>query len=95
MHAFARVRAHACACVRDMLSIYDNNISPGLIMIIIKNIIIYFIQMKHIDDLPSTGTRLVGIIYTYNSLNNVMMPTLSLGIGVYIINSHISNFYTI
>ena len=29
-------------------------------MIIIKNIILYFIQIRHTDDFPSTGTRLVG-----------------------------------
>ena len=28
-------------------------------MIIIKIIILYFIQIRHTDDLPSTGTRLV------------------------------------
>ena len=67
MHAFARVRAHACACVRpfvracvrDVFAIYDNNILPRLIMIIIKNIILYFIQIKNNEDFPSTGTRLV------------------------------------
>ena len=31
-------------------------------MIIIKNIILYFIQIRHTDDFPSTGTRLVLII---------------------------------
>ena len=31
-------------------------------MIIIKNIILYFIQIRHTDDFPSTGTRLVSII---------------------------------
>ena len=30
-------------------------------MIIIKNIILYFIQIRHTDDLPSTGTGLVYI----------------------------------
>ena len=30
-------------------------------MIIIKNIIIYFIQIRHTDDFPSTGSRLVWI----------------------------------
>ena len=30
-------------------------------MIIIKNIILYFIQIRHTDDFPSTGTRLVQI----------------------------------
>ena len=28
-------------------------------MIIIKNIILYFIQIRHTDDLPSAGTGLV------------------------------------
>ena len=31
-------------------------------MIIIKIIILYFIQIRHTDDFPSTGTRLVGIM---------------------------------
>ena len=34
-------------------------------MIIIKNIILYFIQIRHTDDFPSTGTRLV--IYKMDS----------------------------
>ena len=42
--------------VRDVFAIYDNNISPGLLMIIIKIIIIYFIQIRHTDDFPPTGT---------------------------------------
>ena len=32
-------------------------------MIIIKTIILYFIQIRHTDDFPSTGTRLVIIIH--------------------------------
>ena len=55
------VRAHGrvcAACVRDGFAIQDNNISPMLIMIIIKIIILYFIQIRHTDDFPSTGTRL-------------------------------------
>ena len=63
--ARACVRAHACACVRacvrDVFSIYDNNILPTLIMIIIKSIILYFIQIRHTDDFPSTGIRLVSV----------------------------------
>ena len=55
----ACVRARARACVRDVFAIYDNNISQRLIMIIIKIIILYFIQIRHTDDFPSTGTRLV------------------------------------
>ena len=31
-------------------------------MIIIKIIILYFIQIRHTDDFPSTGTRLVIIM---------------------------------
>ena len=31
-------------------------------MIIIKIIILYFIQIRHTDDFPSTGTRLVSVI---------------------------------
>ena len=31
-------------------------------MIIIKIIILYFILIRHIDDFPSTGTRLVYLI---------------------------------
>ena len=41
-----------CACVRDVFAIYDNDILPRLIMIIIKIIIIYFIQIRHTDDFP-------------------------------------------
>ena len=43
-------------CVRDVFAIYDNNISPGLLVIIIKIIILYFIQIRHTDDFPPTGT---------------------------------------
>ena len=51
-----RVCVHACVMC---IALYDNNILPRLIMIIIKIIILYFIQIIHIDDFPSTGTRLV------------------------------------
>ena len=43
--------------MRDVCNIYDNNISPMLIMIIIKIIILYFIQITHTDDFPPTGTH--------------------------------------
>ena len=58
---FVRECERACvhACVRDVFAIYDNDILPRLIMIIIKIIILYFIQIRHTDDFPSTGTRLV------------------------------------
>ena len=48
------VCAHACACVRDVFAIYDNNILPRLKMIIIKIIILYFIQIRHTDYFPCT-----------------------------------------
>ena len=48
------------ACVCDVFAIYDNDILPRLIKIIIEMIIQYFIQITHTDDFPSTGTWLVG-----------------------------------
>ena len=45
--------------MRDVFVIYENNISPRLIIIIIKMIILYFIHIRHTDDFPSTGTWLV------------------------------------
>ena len=47
----------------DVCAIYDNNISPSLLMIIIKIIILYFIQIRHTDAFPPTGTLLVPIIF--------------------------------
>ena len=49
---FASVSVRACvhACVHDVFAIYDNDILPRLIMIIIKISILYFIQIRHIDD---------------------------------------------
>ena len=42
----------------DVFAIYDNNISPSLLMIILKIIILYFIQfqIRHTDNFPPTGT---------------------------------------
>ena len=51
-------------CVRNVCAIYDNNISPSLLMIIIKIIILYFIQIRHTDAFPPTGTLLVYINLT-------------------------------
>ena len=56
----ARVCSCVHACVCDVFAIYDNNVLPRLIMIIIK--IIYFIEIAHNDDFHSTGTRLVFLI---------------------------------
>ena len=44
---FACVHVHGC--MRDVFAIYDNDILPRLIMIIIKIIIQYFIQIRHTD----------------------------------------------
>ena len=51
--ACARVSGCVRACVRDVFAIYDNNILSRLIMIIIKIIILYFIQITHTEDFPS------------------------------------------
>ena len=48
------MRTSVHACVRDLFSIYDDTILPRQ-MIIIKIIILYFIQSRHTDDFPSTG----------------------------------------
>ena len=63
MHVRVPVCARACmrACVHDVFSVYDNNILPRLIIIIIQMIIRYFIQITHTDDFLSKGTRLVTI----------------------------------
>ena len=52
VNVFASVSVRACvhAWVRDVFAIYDNDILPRLIMIIIKIIILYFIQIRHTDD---------------------------------------------
>ena len=55
------IHACVCACVRDVFAIYDNNTLPRLIMIRIKIIFLYFIEITHTDDFPSTGTRIVVI----------------------------------
>ena len=59
----ACVCVHACvrACVRDVFAIYDDIILPKLIMKIIKINSLYFIEIAHTNDFPSTGrpTRLV------------------------------------
>ena len=43
--------------MRDVFAIYDDDILSRLIMIIIKIIILYFIQLqiRHTDDFPSAG----------------------------------------
>ena len=49
------MRTSVHACVRDVFAIYDDNILSRLIMIIIKIIILHFIQIRHTDDFPSAG----------------------------------------
>ena len=65
-------------CVRDVCAIYDNNISPSLLMIIIKIIILYFIQIRHTDSFPPTGTLLV--YYTIICLKSVGVRKLQVEI---------------
>ena len=52
MCASVRVRTSVHACVRGVFAIYDDNILSRLIMIIIKIIIIYFMQIRHTDGSP-------------------------------------------
>ena len=94
VHARASIRTRLCTCVcmcvriRDVFAMYDNNISPRLIMIIIKIIILYFIQIRHTDDFPSTGTRLVYIniilltIFTIMCMFDCASTELYKGVGV-------------
>ena len=56
-----RVRTSVHACVRDVFAIYDDNTLHRLIMIIINIIILYFIQIRHTDDFPSTGIPSSGL----------------------------------
>ena len=60
--ASVRVRTSVHACVRDVFAIYDDNILSRLI--IIKIIILYFIQIRHTDDSPQRVYRLVPLIYS-------------------------------
>ena len=61
--ASVRVRTSVHAGVRDVFAIYDDNILPRLIMIIIKIIILYFIQIRHTVMIsPQRVYRLVIII---------------------------------
>ena len=83
--AFARVCVRVCAracmraCVRDVFAKNDNNISPRLIMIIIKIIFLYFIEIAHTDDVPLTDTRLVRLIVPMEKkTTNVLLLQLML-----------------
>ena len=74
-----RVCVHArgclsvCACDRACVmclqyTIIIINISPRLIMIIIKHIFLYFIKIRHTDEFPSTATlnqRIIVSLFVY------------------------------
>ena len=49
------VCACVCPCVHDVFAIYDDNILSRLIMIIIKIIILYFIQISR----PANQTLMI------------------------------------
>ena len=68
------------ACVHDVFAIYDNNTLPRLIKVIIKIIFLYFIEIAHTDDFPSTGTRLAvpASIYKYLHNNDVLLKTFDI-----------------
>ena len=59
VRAYVRASNDVHAYVRDVFAIYDDNILPRLIMIIIKIIIlsgpISYESIRHTDDFPSTG----------------------------------------
>ena len=70
-------RAYVCtrmlACVRDVFAIYDNKIWPRLIMIIIKIIILYFIQIRHwcfpLNGYPSSSNNNVSFYKAPRTIN--------------------------
>ena len=51
VHVCSRVRARVRVCMRDVFAIYDTIFDP--VVIVIKIIILYFIQIRHSDDFPS------------------------------------------
>ena len=70
------VRACVRACVRDVFAIYDNNILLRLIMILIKIVFRYFIEIAHTEDFPSTGTRPVSHNSPYPFISIVGIPRI-------------------
>ena len=56
-------------------------------MVITRNVILYFIQIRHTDDFPSTGTRLLILINNNNKQARcyhaacVSLPTFDFSIG--------------
>ena len=71
----ASARAYVRACVRDVFAIYDDNILSRLIMIIIKIIVLYFIQIRHTDDFPSAGipASLCNVLSSYFKCFNYIL----------------------
>ena len=66
----ARVYVRACvhACVRNMLAIYDNNILPKLIMIIIKKYYsIFHTNQTHfvIIQFPATNAHSTRVLHVF------------------------------
>ena len=98
----ACVRVCACihACVHDVFAIYDDNILSRLIMIIIKIIILYFIQPDTLMISPQRVYRLVLINLVMNQhelLSQIKISFISLRAVYYkIINintQHIISIY--
>ena len=81
------------ACVRDVFAIYDNNISPSLLMIQIKIMILYFIQIRHTDDFPPTGTpassskdkttsKGYGLVYDKKTKQHTFLGAFNQSVGI-------------
>ena len=51
-------------------------------MIIIKIIILYFIQISHSEEFPSTGTRLIGFLTARASATNNSPRALGFNVGI-------------
>ena len=71
-------------CVRDVFAIYDNNISPGLLVIIIKIIILYFIQIRHTDDLKVKRALTCKVKFDQNSVQSQPEPGLTWDVRTHI-----------
>ena len=77
----------------DVFAIYDNNISPSLLMIIIKSIILYFIQIRHTDDIPPTGRPLPLLLYLINRTHTRWRARTLIGLHTYTHNSSSILYY--
>ena len=70
------MRTSVHACVRDVFAIYDDNSLPRLIMIIIKIIILYFIQIRTLMISPQRVYRLVIVMLPIED-SNYLSETLN------------------